>query len=195
MCSLDSRPMRTGGLAIVVAIAAFFVAGCSGDGGADGSTSAATTGAGTNGGSPTPVAPGVPSTTISSWASATNAGPWSPAVSLKLPKDFGIPTSFYVCAVWKHSASRAACEATPGVKLPIGTTLRLEQQPIGPAVTNADTPGWGTVATSEDATLSAVLSNFVTGNKPGTFTYRTTLRDRAGQILARSNLVEVTWHK
>jgi hypothetical protein len=81
------------------------------------------------------------------------------------------------------------------VKLPPGQTLRLEQRPIGPAVTNPDSPGWGTVATSEDASLSAVLSNFVTGNTPGTITYRTTLRDSAGQILARSNPVAVTWRK
>ena len=195
MLSLDSRPMRTGGLAIVLATAALLVAGCSSNGSTAASTTAATTTGVTTGQAPTPIAPAVPPTTITAWAAARDTGPWSSSLSLQLPKEFGIPRSFYVCAVWKHAATAAPCKARVGSKLPVGTSLRLEQQPIGPAVTNPDTPGWGTVATSEEPGLSAVLSNFVTGNKPGTFTYRTTLRDRAGQVLARSNLVKVTWHK
>ena len=106
----------------------------------------------------------------------------------------GMPVSFYVCAVWKKARPNKPCEAFPGVKLPPNTQLRLEQQPIGPAVTNPDTPGWGTVATSPTADLQAVLSNFVTGNTYGTFTYRATLRDPAGTILARSNTFKITWH-
>src|SRR5690349_1488281 len=81
--ALDSRPMRTRALAIVVATMAILVAGCSGDDGSDATSTAPVTTVATTEQSPPPVAPAVPPTTISSWASASNTGPWTPTVSLK----------------------------------------------------------------------------------------------------------------
>lgn len=73
--------------------------------------------------------------------------------------------------------------------------MRLEQRPIGPAVKRADSPGWGLVGTSEEADLDIPLSSFVSGNRPGPVTYRVTLRNRAGHVLATSNTITIAWHR
>jgi hypothetical protein len=77
--------------------------------------------------------------------------------------------------------------------LPDQATMRLEQRPPGPAV-EPDTPGWGLVGTSDQADLQVVLSDFVSGAKPGTVTYRVTLRDASARILATSNTITVRLH-
>jgi hypothetical protein len=51
------------------------------------------------------------------------------------------------------------------------------------------------LASSEEPVLEAVLSNTVSGDRPGTVHYRVTLRDPSGKILARSNRFTVTWHR
>jgi hypothetical protein len=126
--------------------------------------------------------------------SKLNLGPWSPSLSLRLVLN-GTPTTFYACAVWKQAFPEHSCEAAAGTKLPAGATMRLEQRPVGPALERADSPGWGLVATSEGAALEAVLSNNVSGNRLGTVTYRVTLRNASGRVLARSNELTVDWHK
>ena len=78
--------------------------------------------------------------------------------------------------------------------LPRGTILRLEQKPAGSGIKVKDTPGWGMVGTSLEPSIFAVLSNVVTGNKYGTVTYRVTLRDAEGTIVARSKPFKVVWH-
>jgi hypothetical protein len=50
------------------------------------------------------------------------------------------------------------------------------------------------VGTSLEPSIFAVLSNVVTGNTYGTFTYRVTLRDAEGTIVARSKPFKVVWH-
>jgi hypothetical protein len=61
-------------------------------------------------------------------------------------------------------------------------------------VQQPDSPGWGTVGTSDSPELSVPLSNGVTGNQRGTVTFRATLRNRAGRVLATSNDFTLTWH-
>ena len=73
--------------------------------------------------------------------------------------------------------------------------MRLEQRPIGPAARRADSPGWGLVGTSEEAYLDIPLSSFVSGNRPGPVTYRATLRDGTGRVLATSNTITISWHE
>jgi hypothetical protein len=121
-------------------------------------------------------------------------GVWRTGMSLKLVKTNLI--SFSVCGVWDAPASRRfACTVPKAVKLPAGTVMRLEQRPIKRALRQADTPGWGLLATSPDASLRAVLSNTVTGDRIGRFRYRVTLRDATGKILLRSNVLTVVWHR
>lgn len=100
-----------------------------------------------------------------------------------------------MCAFWNQGPPKAACRVAPGNRLPPGTVLRLEQRPIGGAIKRADSPGWGMVALSPDAVLEAVLSNAVSGNKLGTFSYRVTLRNRAGRVLGASNTFKAFWHR
>ena len=64
--------------------------------------------------------------------------------------------------------------------------MRLEQRRGG--------PGWRVVGTSRDAALEAVLSNTVSGNRPGAVSYRVTLRNVSGRILGTSNAFKVFWH-
>ncbi len=71
--------------------------------------------------------------------------------------------------------------------------MRLEQRPPGPGVKRADSPGWGLVGTSDQTELRVVLSDFVSGNRPGTVTYRVTLRNPSGRILATSNTIMIDW--
>lgn len=73
--------------------------------------------------------------------------------------------------------------------------MRLEQHPVGRALKRADSPGWGMLAASSTASLGAVLSNTVTGDVLGRFRYRVTLRDTAGKVLVRSNVLPVDWHR
>jgi hypothetical protein len=186
----------TASLAIVAALAA---AGCSGSGGSDASTSGETSTVATtveqdttgkNSGATASV------TRITLHGSASNTGPWATAVSLELPAEKLQPRSFYICAARDQASSSQPCKAAAGAKLPPGTQLRLEQRPSGPAVTNPDSPGWGTVGSSSEAELTAVLSNFVTGDKPGTVTFKVTLRPiEGGAAIETSNTITVTWTK
>ena len=117
-------------------------------------------------------------------------GPWQRTLSLKLVKTS--LTQFSLCAVWKKPASqRFTCR--PNAPLPTNTTLRLEQSPVGHGLKLTDSPGWGMIGSSEEATLEAALSNTVSGNRPGNVHYRVTLRDASGRTLDHSNLFTVSW--
>lgn len=121
-------------------------------------------------------------------------GAWQHRLSLKLVKTKLI--TFSLCGVWDAPSGSAFTCATPhGARLPAGTTMRLEQHPVGRALKRADSPGWGMLAASSTASLGAVLSNTVTGDVLGRFRYRVTLRDTAGRVLARSNVLAVDWHR
>jgi hypothetical protein len=135
-----------------------------------------------------------PKASVALRGSARNTGPWVTALSLKLPGNL-TPRSFFICAAWKPVGRARPCRAVAGAKLPTGTTLRLEQHPIGPAPANPDNPSWGTVGSSDTAELEAPLSNFVSGDRPGKITYRATLRTTSGKILATSNPVTITWQE
>lgn len=120
-------------------------------------------------------------------------GPWQRSLSIRLVKTSLI--EFSLCALWDGLASRNFhCAPAPKAHLPAGTSLRLEQSPIGRALERRDRPGWGLLATSDEGSLQAVLSNTVSGDRLGTVRYRVTLRDRPGRILARSNVFTVQWH-
>jgi len=119
---------------------------------------------------------------------------WQQRLSLKLVKTKLI--TFSLCAVWDApSGSEFKCAAPHGARLPAGTTMRLEQHPVGQALERADSPGWGMLAASSTASLGAVLSNTVTGDVIGTFRYRVTLRDAAGKVLQTSNVFPIQWHR
>lgn len=119
-------------------------------------------------------------------------GPWQPTLSLKLVKT--ALTEFSVCAVRSEGVLESFdCQAHG--RLPDGTTLRLEQSPVGRGVKRAGSPGWAMLASSEESVLEAALSNTVSGNRLGAVHYRVTLRDTSGKILARSNVFTVTWHR
>ena len=119
-------------------------------------------------------------------------GPWKKSLSLRLVKLRLI--SFQLCAIWNYQAGAAFdCDAAARNKLPAGTTMRLEQNPVAKAVRRADSPGWGMLGTSSDGGLGAVLSQLVSGNRRGTFHYRVTLRDRSSHILATSNTFTLVW--
>ncbi len=104
-------------------------------------------------------------------------------------------TSFVVCAVWNQAPPPPTCQPRRGSRLPEGTSLRLEQRPIGAGVKRADSPGWGLVGLSQDAALEAVLSNNISGNRFGTISYRVTLRNASGRVQATSNTFKVVWHR
>jgi hypothetical protein len=119
-------------------------------------------------------------------------GAWKRSLSIKLVKLK--LTDFTLCAIWNWSPTDAFdCRLASKGALPAGTSLRLEQSPIGKAVRRADSPGWGMLGASPDAALGAVVSNLLTGNKRGTFHYRVTLRDKANKILVTSNTFTVVW--
>lgn len=123
---------------------------------------------------------------------AQSDGPWTRRLSLRLGRA-GVPTQFYVCAVRDGAGP---CAAREGATLPAGSTLRLEQQPVGPGLERPDSPGWGLVGTSEDPVLKLTLSDFVSvNNKPGHVTYRVTLRDPSGHVTATSNTTTISWHR
>jgi hypothetical protein len=120
-------------------------------------------------------------------------GQWQRTLSHKL-----VTTSlreFSLCAVGDKPPPRSFdCSSTAARRLPAHTSLRLEQSPIANALRRDDSPGWGMLASSEEATLGAALSNTVSGDRPGSVRYRVTLRDGSGRILVRSNVFTVTWH-
>ena len=123
-------------------------------------------------------------------------GAWKKSLSLRLNKDKLF--AFAVCGLWDQPPTAAftpKCTAPAGTKLPNGTMLRLEQNPIRKALPRADSPGWGLLAMTDHAEIEAVLSNTLTGNVYGTFHYRVTLRDVSGQVLATSNALAVYWHR
>jgi hypothetical protein len=121
-------------------------------------------------------------------------GAWQQRLSLKLVKTKLI--TFSLCAVWEApSGSEFTCAAPQGARLPTGTTMRLEQHPVGQALERADSPGWGMLAASSTASLGAVLSNTVGGDVIGTFRYRVTLRDSDGKVLVSSNVFPIHWHR
>ena len=120
-------------------------------------------------------------------------GPWRRVLRLKLIKLR--LKSFELCAMVNQARLSPGCDAKRGSALPRGTILRLEQKPAGKGIHVRDTPGWGMVGTSLEPSLLAVLSNVVTGNRFGTVTYRVTLRDAEGTILARSKPFRVVWHR
>jgi len=119
-------------------------------------------------------------------------GPWTRSLHLKLHK-LSL-TNFRLCAIWHGPAGATFdCDAAADTALPTGTSLRLEQSPVARALKRPGSPGWGMLGTSGTASLSAVLSNQVTGDKPGTFRYRVTLRNPTGHIVAASNVLTVIW--
>ena len=164
-----------------LALATALAAGCSGDDGATQATTETDTVAKPAGGK------------ITLRAGRSNTGPWAGSLSLEHGAD-GVPTTFFVCAAWDETRSPEGCDAAPGAKLPAETILRLEQRPAGTAATKSDSPGWGTVGTSEDTELEVPLSDFVSGLDVRTATYRVTLRRlEGGPALATSNTITVTW--
>jgi hypothetical protein len=166
-----------------LAPAALLLTGCGGD--KSGSTAATTTTHATGGAAPV---------TITVLGSRNNTGPYARSLSMKLDDNTPKPYPFYVCAAWGEHKAPVGCKAAAGARLPVGGILRLEHQPPGPAVTYPDSPGWGTVGTSDTPELTVPLSNGTTGNRFGTVTYRVTMRNRAGKILANSNRFVLTWH-
>jgi hypothetical protein len=175
-------------LLLLLALAAVLAAGCSDEG----STGGTTTGETTAGQST--VAPGSASK-ITLLGGRTNRGPWVRSLSLEHSAEDGVPVSFFVCAAWGETQSPKACDAAAGAELPAGTTLRLEQRPVGSAPESPDSPGWGTVGTSEQPELAVPLSDFVSGLEVRKASYRVTLRrfGEEGPPLATSNVITVTW--
>lgn len=122
-------------------------------------------------------------------------GVWRKSLSLKLNKDTLV--TFALCGLWDQPPTAAftpKCTAASGDKLPNGTFLRLEQNPIKKALPRADSPGWGLLAMTDKNAIEAILSNTLTGNVYGTFHYRVTLRTVSGQVLATSNALTLYWH-
>ena len=167
-----------------VSFCVLVAAGCGGGSGTTTSTTVATT---------TAAASGAPER-ITVLGAAKNDGPYGRSLSLRLV-DSPEPIPFFVCAAWGAKAAPGDCHAAAGAKLPLDTELRLEQHPAGPAVPAQGSPGWGTVGSSDTPELSAPLSNGVTGNKLGDVTFRATLRNRAGKVVATSSTFTLTWHR
>ena len=117
-------------------------------------------------------------------------GPWRSYLRLRLVRG-GIPVSFSVCGVWGDPPKLSPeCDATPGERLPEGSTMRLEQSR---KLVNGV---WKRVGQSAGPAVDAVLSNGVAGNRLGTVYYRVTLRQApSGTVLRTSNTFKVTWYK
>ena len=130
--------------------------------------------------------------TLRGRTTANGGGTWQRRLRLKLLKLR--LNRFELCAMVNQATFSPSCDPRPGSVLPRGTILRLEQKPAGSGIKVKDTPGWGMVGTSLEPSIFAVLSNVVTGNKYGTVTYRVTLRDAEGTIVARSKPFKVVWH-
>lgn len=123
-----------------------------------------------------------------------DTGPWKKTLSLKLRKMQ--VTNFSLCGIWNRpTGAKLDCRATPRHRLPAGTSLRLEQNPVASAVRRVGSPGWGMLGVSATPSLGAALSNLVAGNRYGKFTYRVTLRSRTGHVVARSNALTVIWRR
>lgn len=118
---------------------------------------------------------------------------WNTSLYVKLVKTKLI--SFTACAIRDWQASQKFDCRVEHERLLGNTSLRLEQSPVAKALRRSDSPGWGMLGVSTTAALGAVLSNEVTGNTYGVFSYRVTLRDGSGQVLGTSNKVTVNWHK
>ncbi len=103
--------------------------------------------------------------------------------------------AFRVCGVFNWPSARRFTCLGAGSQLPRGTTVRIEQSPIEKAMKRPDSPGWGMVGLATTPLVKVVLSNTETGNHPGTFYYRVSLRDVSGKILLTSNKVKLVWHK
>jgi hypothetical protein len=117
-------------------------------------------------------------------------GRWRSLLRLKLVRS-GVPTSFSLCGVWGDPPKLSPeCDATPGERLPEGSTMRLEQSR---KLVNGV---WKRVGQSAGPAVDAVLSNGVAGNRLGTVYYRVTLRQApSGTVLRTSNTFKVTWYK
>lgn len=131
--------------------------------------------------------------TLRGRTSSNGGGTWQRRLRLKLLKLR--LNRFELCAMVNQARFSPSCDPRPGSVLPRGTILRLEQKPAGKGIRVKDTPGWGMVGTSLEPSIFAVLSNVVTGNTFGTVTYRVTLRDAEGNIVARSKPFKVVWHR
>jgi hypothetical protein len=120
-------------------------------------------------------------------------GPWVTKLSLKLNR-YKL-NAFRVCGVFNWPAARRFTCLGAGSKLPRGTSIRVEQSPIEEALKRPDSPGWGMVGLATTPLVKVVLSNTETGNHPGTFYYRVSLRDVSGKVMLTSNKVKLVWHK
>lgn len=121
-------------------------------------------------------------------------GAWRRSLTIKFARFQLKP--FSLCATFDAPAApRFSCADVRGQKLPEGTVLRLEQNPIGKALRRRDSPGWGMLGQSVTTSLGAAVSNTETGNKAGTWRYRVTLRNAAGKVLVTSNVLRVTWRR
>jgi hypothetical protein len=115
-----------------------------------------------------------------------HSGAWRNSLRLKLVRTDIV--NFSVCAVWDQPLRAPTCRAAAGKKLPAYTLMRLEQR-------RPSSARWRRVALSTEPALGAVLSNTVSGNRPGTVLYRVTLRSPTGHIRATSNTFRIVWHK
>jgi hypothetical protein len=182
-------------VALVLASASLYASGCSGDGSSEEAATTNATAAATTATTATAALPRDVPETITALGSRRNTGPFERSLSLKLVKGID-PVPFYVCGAWGKEEAPEGCQSKAGVRLPAGSVLRLEQRPPGPAIKNPDSPGWGTVGTSETPELTIPLSNGVTGDRLGKVAFRVTLRNRtSGKVLATSNLFTLTWHE
>lgn len=121
------------------------------------------------------------------------SGPWEKSLYLKLVKTR--LTTFFLCGIYNHAPGTPFDCTTATGDLPEGTTLRLEQSPVGRGRREPDSPGWGLVGLSTDVTVATPGSNMLEANRRGRFRYRVTLRDGSGAIQATSNIFTITWHK
>jgi hypothetical protein len=120
-------------------------------------------------------------------------GPWKTSLYVKLIKNRLY--TFSACGIRNWDASeKFQCDTGVG-RLPDRANLRLEQSPIGRALRRDDSPGWGMLGISNGVKIGAILGNTVTGNRYGKYRYRVTMRSPAGEVLATSNVVTVTWHR
>jgi hypothetical protein len=114
-------------------------------------------------------------------------GPWLSSLSMKLRRG-AVPVSFSLCGLAGSKTIPPTCHATPGVKLPRGSRMRLEQRRKAGGA-------WKVVGISFTPALDARLSNAVSGNRYGTVHYRVTLRGPNGKVLRTSNPFSVVWHR
>jgi hypothetical protein len=114
-------------------------------------------------------------------------GPWLRRLSLKLRRE-DRPVTFSLCALLGSKTITPDCTAKPGVKLPAGSRMRLEQR-------RGSKGSWKLVGVSLEPALDARLSNGVAGNRFGAVHYRVRLRGPNGVTLLTSNPFTVFWHR